>query len=156
MVEVYFDCARVELFLNGKSLGKKRPKECRCMFKTRYVPGELEAVAYDASGKELGRSVLESAQAASIHIQPEQPAARPGQIQYIPITIGDGVNVESNADKKLKVTVENGELLAFGSANPRTEEQYHTGIYTTYYGRALAIVKAKESGSLKISVAVEE
>ncbi len=151
-VEVYFDCPKVELLLNGKSLGKKRTKECRAIFKTRYVPGKLEAVAYDASGRELGRSTLESAGEAKIHVQPEQSTARAGTIQYIPITIGDGVNVECNADRTLTVTVENGELLAFGSANPRTEEQYHTGTYTTYYGRALAIVRPNGEGPVKIQV----
>ena len=43
------------------------------------------------------------------------------------------------------------ELLAFGSANPCTEEQYHTGSFTTYYGRALAVVRAGESGTVLIA-----
>jgi len=46
--------------------------------------------------------------------------------------------------------VENGELLAFGSANPCTEEQYHTGSFTTYYGRSLAIIRASETGTIII------
>ena len=58
---------------------------------------------------------------------------------------------ESNADRKLTVTVAGGELLAFGSANPRTEEQYHTGSFTTYYGAALAIVRAGDSGTLTVT-----
>ena len=44
-----------------------------------------------------------------------------------------------------------GELLAFGSANPCTEEQYHTGSFTTFYGRALAIVRAGEAGMLRLT-----
>ena len=60
--------------------------------------------------------------------------------------------MESNADKKLTVSVEGGELLAFGSANPRTEEQFHTGTYTTYYGRALAAVKAGPVGTMTITI----
>ena len=47
---------------------------------------------------------------------------------------------------------ENGELLAFGSANPRTEECYDSGSFTTYYGQALAVVRAGKSGSTVISV----
>ena len=77
--------------------------------------------------------------------------AKPGEIVYVPVKI-EGVNgiVESNADRKLKVTVEGGELLAFGSANPCHEEQYHTGSFTTYYGRALAVVRAGETGTVSI------
>ncbi len=150
VVEVYFDCAKVELLLNGKSLGKKRTKECRVSFMTKYAPGKLEAIAYDASGKEIARNTLETAKATEIHICPEKREAKVGQIVYVPICIGDGTIVESNADKKLTVTVENGELLAFGSANPRTEEVYHSGTFTTYYGHALAIVKATAPGVLKV------
>ncbi len=153
IVEVYFDCANVELVLNGKSLGKKRIKGCKATFKTKYTSGKLEAIAYDASGKELARNVLETAKAYDVHIQPETSTAKVGQIVYVPICIGDDTIVESNADQKLTVTVENGELLAFGSANPRTEEVYHSGSFTTYYGHALAIVKATEAGVLKVSTA---
>ena len=58
--------------------------------------------------------------------------------------------VECNADAKLDVTVENGELLAFGSANHRTPESYLSGSFTTYYGRVQAVVKAKDCGTMTI------
>ena len=54
--------------------------------------------------------------------------------------------------RRLTVTVEGGELLAFGSANPCTEEQYDAGSFTTYYGRALAVVQAGKSGTVSVSV----
>ncbi len=153
VIEVYFDCAKMELLLNGKSLGKKAVKGCRAVFKAKYTPGKLEAVAYDASGKELARNTLETVKSADVQIQPEKAEAKLGEIIYVPICIGDGKIVESNADKKLTVTVENGELLAFGSANPRTEEVYHSGTFTTYYGHALAIVRATQTGALTVKAA---
>lgn len=52
----------------------------------------------------------------------------------------------------LSVRVTGGELLAFGSANPRTEERFHEGEYTTYYGRALAVVRCGGQGKLEITV----
>ena len=55
--------------------------------------------------------------------------------------MGDNGVVESNTDCTLTVTVEGGELLAFGLADPCTEEQYHAGTFTTYYGRTLAAVR---------------
>ena len=60
--------------------------------------------------------------------------------------------VESNADKLLAVAVEGGELLGFGSANPRTEERFDSGSYTTYYGRAMAIIRAGHTGSVNVKV----
>ena len=151
-MEVYSDQASVELLINGKSVGKQKVKECKALFKMKYAPGTITAVAYDASGREVGRSELISADAPlHIAVKPEKTEVKPGELVYVPVTI-EGANdiVESNADRKLTVTVEGGELLAFGSANPCTEEEYHTGSFTTYYGRALAIVRAGESGKVTV------
>jgi hypothetical protein len=81
----------------------------------------------------------------------EETSVKPGNIIYIPVEITDenGI-VEGNADTTLKVKVEGGELLAFGSANPRSEETFIGGEYTTFYGKALAVVKAGNSGKVKI------
>ena len=153
VVEVYSDQAEAELFINGKSAGRKKLKECRAIFKVKYEPGTVTAAAYDASGRETGRSELCSADSGlTVAVRPEKTVAKPGEIIYVPVNIeGSNGVVESAADRLLNVTVEGGELLAFGSANPCTEEQYHTGSFTTYYGHALAIVRAGESGSVKIT-----
>ena len=73
-----------------------------------------------------------------------------------PVTflVGENGTVESNADRKMTVTVEGGELLGFGSANPCHKEQYHTGTFTSYYGRALAVVR-KTAESLSVTVCAE-
>ena len=153
-VEVYAQADSVELLLNGKSLGKKKLKECKAMFKTKYAPGTLTAVAYDAAGKELSRSELSSSSGPlRINVEPEDKTVEPGEIVYIPVTlVGENGVVESNADRKLTVTVKGGELLGFGSAQPRTEERYDTGSFTTYHGRALAVVRAGKTGTLTVSV----
>lgn len=144
-IEVYSDAAAVELLLNGRSLGRKNIKECKAIFKTKYAPGTLTAVAYAPDGRELSRSELySSAGKTSIAVKSEVREARRGKIVYVPVEIvGENGIVESNADRKLEVTVEGGELLGFGSANPCTEESYHTGSFTTYYGRALAVVRVR-------------
>ena len=50
------------------------------------------------------------------------------------------------------MSVEGGELLGFGSANPCTEESYQTGSFTTYYGKAMAVVRAGDGTQVKIAV----
>ena len=101
----------------------------------------------------MSRSELGSANGGiTIRVKPEKTEVNPDEVVYVPVTI-EGANgvTESNADRKLNVTVTGGELLAFGSANPCTEEQYHTGSFTTYYGRALAVVRAGNTGTVKIT-----
>jgi len=65
-----------------------------------------------------------------------------GDISYLSICLtGENGEVECNADRVLTVSVDGGELLAFGSANPRTEESFLSGSYPTYYGKSLAAVR---------------
>ena len=109
-------------------------------------------MAYDAAGREIGRNEEYSAY-APIHLmaRPEKAEVRPGEVVYVPVTV-EGANgvVESNADRKLSVTVEGGELLGFGFADPRTEERFDAGEYSTYYGRALAVVRAGAAGTMTV------
>ena len=153
IVEVFTDAAVIELLINGKSLGKKKVKECRAIFKTKYQSGKIEAVAYDASGREVSRSNLVSATGnTSICAAPEAETAKAGEVVYVNVAIvGENGVVESNADRKLTVTVEGGELLAFGSANPRTEERFDEGTYTTYYGVALAAVRVNGNTTVTVT-----
>lgn len=154
VAEVYTDAAMAELVLNGKSLGKRKVKECKAIFKLRYVPGTLTAIVYDIQGRESGRSELHSASGElCLCVEPEEKSIKTGDIAYIPVTIKGRNNVvECNADKTLMVSVTGGTLLAFGSANPRTEERYDSGSFTTYYGCALAVVRGEQAGEVMISV----
>jgi hypothetical protein len=153
VVEVYADAAEAELSLDGVSLGRKSLINCRASFNTQYQPGNLTAVVYDETGKEVSRSTLFTPSGeARLHIAPEKCVAAPGELVYVPIIIAYANSaVESNMDDTVVVTVDGGELLAFGSANPRTEERFIDGRYTTYYGRSLAVVRCGDQGVVRIS-----
>jgi len=154
-VEVYFDCAHVELLLNGRLVARRRARDCRARILCPYEPGTLEAVAYDADDNEIARSPLTSAGEKSVWVAAEVDEAAPGQLVLLPCWIGSKDVVESNADEELTVTVKGGELVAFGSANPRTEEHFQDGRYTTYYGRAMAAVRAGAGDVLRVTVTGE-
>ncbi|MGI6576880.1 MAG: glycoside hydrolase family 2 protein [Eubacteriales bacterium] len=153
IVEVFTDAAVVELYINGKKIGKAKVKNCKATFKTKYQSGKIEAIAYDAGGRELLRSTLESATGKiSICVEPEKTVAAAGEVVYVPVALkGENGVVEHNADRKLTVTVEGGELLAFGSANPRTEENFDEGTYTTYYGKAVAAVRVEKGCTITVT-----
>ena len=154
LVEVYADADSVALFLDGTALGKEPIEACKAMFNVKYKPGKLMAIVYDHDGCEIGQTELASAVGeTAIRIRPESDSLAQGGIAYIPIElVGSNGVIESNDDRILSVEVDNGELLAFGSANPRTEERYDNGKFATYYGRALAIVRATRPGALVIRV----
>ena len=153
VVEVYSGAHAVELYLNGKKLGKKKLKGKKASFKVKYAPGRLEAAAYDINGREVSRNFLESATGRTgIILVPEKKSAPAGGVVYVDVNItgANGV-VESNADRRLNLTVTGGRLLGFGSANPRTEERFDSGEYTTYYGRALAAVMVEGNTTVTVT-----
>jgi hypothetical protein len=154
LIEVYADADYVELLLNNHRLAIKKIKDYKAVFKTHYLPGTLTAVAYNAKKQELSRSTLVSAtDQLRILIVPEKETVKAGELVYVDVLlVGENGVVESNADTKLTVTVEGGDLLAFGSANPRTEENYNAGSFTTYYGRSQAVLRSKQQGTTAISV----
>ncbi len=157
LVEVYAEGAEAELIINGKTVERKKLEAKKACFDTVYEAGEIEAVAYDENGTEISRSRLTSAE-GELHIRiiPETQAVK-GKLLYVNINICDekGV-VESNADQKMRISVEGGELLAFGSANPRTEESYLSGEFTSFHGRTQAVIRVGNGEKLKICVTAEK
>ena len=150
-VEVYTRASEAELFINGVSAGKQSVTDCRAVFRVVYQPGVLEAVAYFDDGSQTRNTLCSADQDTHITVKPETiPEA--GKLLYADISIrGDNGEIESSADETLTVSVKGGKLLAFGSANPKSEESYTSGTYTTYRGRALAAI-LPESDDLEIRV----
>ncbi len=157
VVEVYSNGDLIELQLNGRTIGKKKVKAGKATFKTKYAPGNLTAIAYNKAGTKLSESQLLSAkEKLSIAVLPEEKTIATGDIAYVAIQIVDSHGiVESNGDAKLTVQVEGGELLAFGSANPRTTQRYDSGSFTPYYGQAQAVVKATKGATVSVTVSSE-
>ena len=158
IVEVYSDAAYIELSLNKRKLGKKKVKNYVATFKIKYEAGVLGAIAFDEGQNKLGKSSLISSKGEiTIKAIPEENVIQVNDIAYIPITlVGENDQVESNADRPLSVTVENGELLGFGSANPRTEESYMDGTFASYYGRAQAVVRGRKAGNMTVTVTAKD
>ena len=103
----------------------------------------------------MGTTSLKSASGAVRIRVLSEPKYSTDQVRYfrIELTDADGV-VWANRDTQLTVTVEGGQLLGFGSAQPCTEECYQSGTFTTYYGQAQAIVKS-DDGKAKLTVSGE-
>ena len=154
-VEVYARAAEVELLLNGKKVGRKKlRKKCRTFFKIPYEDGELMAVSYDEEGKEIGRCEIRTAQKDTIlSVLPEKSTALPEELQYIELRYTDAQGIWKPMEKhRIRIQVENGVLMGFGNACPYNKDGYDKEETRTYYGEALAVVKAGKSGSVKVSV----
>lgn len=149
---VYSIGKEVELFLNGKSLGRKLLEYCKADFIAEYKNGTLTAISYNENGKEIGRSELTSAEdEIVITAMAEESLISENDFTYINVSLTDTRgNVHSLFDRKITVKIEGeGKLRAVGSGNPLTEESFLGDTYTTYYGRMQAVVESTGKGIIK-------
>jgi beta-galactosidase len=154
-VEVYARADSVELLLNGRSLGKKSPSgDCRVIFKVPYENGVLEAVSYDAAGRQIGRDRLETAGLKTeLRLEAEEARVAPGRLAFLRVRYTDENGVTKPSERgMLTAAVECGTLEAFGSACPFYEQSYLDAESDTYYGEALLIARAGEGGTLSVKV----
>ena len=152
-VEVYARAAAVELFLNGRSLGKKSfGDNCLVSFRVPYENGTLEAVSYDEGGREIGRNKLVTAgEQTVLTAQAEEKTVKPGHLAFIRLRYADPQGETKPRERGiLQVSVEGGKLLGLGSACPYYELSYQDSKCDTYYGEALAIVEAGEGPTLTL------
>ena len=154
-VEVYARAAKVELLVNGKSVGVREMKnDCIARFRCTYEDGTVEAVAYDVNGRETGRTSLRTARPeTTLRAVAEESVVRPGGLSYIRLRYTDENGMVKPLERGiLNVEITGGKLLGLGSACPYNEIGYLTNKTDTYYGEALAVVQAGESGAIELTV----
>ena len=153
-VEVYARAARVELVLNGHTVGSKTLKsDCLARFSIPYEGGTLEAVSYDAADHEIGRCKLQSAGSTTrLTLDAEEPTVKPGHLCYIRLRYTDENGITKPlARGSIQVQVRGGTLVGLGSACPFNKHSYLDSETDTYYGEALAIVRMGDGEAMTIA-----
>lgn len=153
-VEVYARAARVELVLNGHTVGSKTLKnDCVARFSIPYESGMLEAVSYDAANHEIGRCKLQSAGGTTrLTLDAEEPTVKPGHLCYVRLRYTDENGITKPlARGNIQVQVRGGTLVGLGSACPFNKHSYLDSETDTYYGEALAIVRMGDGDAMTIA-----
>lgn len=162
-VEIVTNAAEVELFLNGKSLGKKprNADDSAIKYDVAFAPGTIRVAAYDAAGKKVAEDELKTAGAATaIRLAAEQNTLAPtfDDIGYIRAEVVDAKGVRvPDASQKLTVSVEGaGTLAAFDNGDPTDSTVFQSPTRKAWNGRALVMVRANEiKGKIKVTVSGE-
>ena len=162
-VEVYSNAPDAELFLDGKSLGRKprNADDSARLWDVPFAPGALKAVGYDASGKPVAEDTLTTAGAAAkVALTAEQTAIAPGfdSIGFVRVQVTDSKGVPiPDAAQTLKVTIEGpGALAAFDNGSPTDHTAFTAPERKAWQGRALVMVRATDTkGVIKVTVSGE-
>jgi beta-galactosidase len=159
-VNVYSSFEEAELFLNGRSLGRKktdRSTEFKAAWDVPYVAGELRAVGY-AGGRAAGAAALASAKGVSqIAMAPDRLRVKPDgeDLSYVTVELKDAAGVRNpKAENLLQFAIEGpGTIVGVANANPMSIESYTRPQRKAWRGRALVVVKAGDRpGDIRLRV----
>jgi beta-galactosidase len=148
-VTAYSSCDEVELFLNGRSLGKMktdRATEFKATWSVPYQAGELKAVGYKGK-KEVNTSILRTAaEPVQINMSADRNVIKAnGQdLSYITVELVDDKGIRNpKAENTVKFTIEGpGKIIGTGNANPLSLESYTAPERKAWQGRCLVVIKS--------------
>jgi beta-galactosidase len=157
-VEVYSNADEVELFLNGRSLGRKprNADDSAIAWTVGFAPGELRALGY-RGGKKVAEDLLRTAGApAAIRLIAETPKVGTGfdDIAAVRIEIVDanGVLVPGASDMLTISVTGAGALAAFDNASVTDHTAFASPERAAAGGKAVAFVRGTGSGSVTVVV----
>jgi beta-galactosidase len=172
-VFVYTNGDSAELFLNGRSLGKRKKLESVAggldgpyyavldKYRLRwpdvaYEPGELRAVAY-SSGRVVGEAVMKtSGNPAKLVLTPDRReiAADGYDLSYVLV---EAVDNEGNpcplAEDRVAFAVDGpAEIAGIGNGNPLSMEPFKASRHSLFYGKAMLILRSLEGEAATVKV----
>ena len=161
-IVVFSEDEEVELFINGRSLGRKpvsKATEYKAVFHARFEPGELKAVGY-VGGRPASQWILETAgPPVAVRLSVDRPRiqADGDDLAYVTAELVDAKGRPTyapDADKLLAFKVEGAGVLAgVGNGNPTALESFQSGKRSTFRGRAVAVIRAgHRPGAIRMEV----
>jgi beta-galactosidase len=161
-VEVYSNCEVVELFLNGKSLGKQRrpADDSPRNWKVRFKRGVVEAIGMNGGRIAATYKLRTANEPAKIKlaVSKQTLANTWDDVVFVNVSVVDkrGTLVP-DADDLISVTVEgNGFLAAVDNADSSSHEPYQARRRKAFQGMCLALLKANASrGKIKLTATAQ-
>ena len=180
-VMVYSNADEVELWLNGRSQGRNKPRaqsveipvgpnidpslkftsQYRLLWNVPYQPGVLKAVAYRA-GKVVAQETVRTAGApARIRLMADRDVITGDgdDLSFITVRIEDQAgNLCPRADNLVTFKITGaGQLEAVDNGNAATTESFHANFRKAFNGLALLIVRSRSGavGPINISAIAE-
>ena len=158
------DCA--ELFLNGKSMGKrcKDPKSSKAIERFRliwdhvpYAPGEIKAVAYKEGKKTGEATVVTAGKPYSLKITADRDTllADGQDLSYLLVEAFDKNSHPCPlADNPVQIILKGpGKIAGAGNGNPLSMRSFQSDTVNLFLGKAMVIIgSGYRKGSVKVTV----
>ncbi len=158
-VHVYTSGDEAELFLNGRSLGRKRKAQYEYRLRwddVKYEAGELRVVAYK-NGKKWAEDVMKTTgPAAKLMLKPDRATinADNQDLSFVTVTVADknGLLVPRSKNRIRFSLSGPGEIVAVDNGDATNLESFQSQERSAFNGLCLVIVRAKagQAGQLRL------
>ena len=159
-VWLYSNCASVELFLNGVSLGKKalsqRGTKNQYAYTVAYAAGTIVANGYDASGNLIAQDIQYTAGTpAKLALSSDKTAVSTASDDLVYITcdvLDKNGTLCPYADNSVVFTVVGGTIIGTDNGHGANVEKLSGSTHAAFSGKCLCVVKHDgASGVMKIT-----
>ncbi|HEY9509036.1 MAG TPA: beta-galactosidase GalB [Verrucomicrobiae bacterium] len=159
-VHVYTSGDEAELFLNGKSLGRK--KKAQFSYRLRwdevvYEPGELKVVAYKHGKKWASETVKTTGAASKLTLKPDHRRimADGKDLSFVTVTVADNHGeMVPRSKNRIHFEIEGpGEIVATDNGDATSLESFQLPDRNAFNGLCLVIVRAKagQGGTIRLT-----
>ena len=159
-VHIFTSGDEAELFLNGKSLGRKKKEQYEYRLRwddVKYEPGEVKVVAYK-NGKKWAEEIIKTTnEPAGLSAAADRYAIKADgeDLSFVTVKVIDknGLTVPA-ANNKIQFEVEGpGEIVATDNGDPTNFTPFQSHERDAFNGLALVIIRSKsgESGSITVT-----
>ncbi len=156
-VWVYTSYPEAELFVNGRSQGRRAKCDSTVMHRyrlmwndVRYEAGEVRVVAYDADGNAaMERSMVTAGKPYALRLTPDRNviAADGEDLAYVDVSVVDRNGNPCPTDtREVRIKVKGaGKFRAAANGDPTSLELFHLPKMHLFSGRMTALVESTES-----------
>jgi beta-galactosidase len=157
-VLAFSNAERVELFVNGKSLGAQTmPRDAHLEWQVPYQPGQLVAKGY-RNGKVVAADTLETTGApARIKLSPDRTRlhADGEDAVVVPVSVLDakGRLVPNTNNRVYFQLTGDGRIMGVGNGNPSDHDSDKADQRNAFHGHCMAVIQAgSHPGALQLTV----
>jgi beta-galactosidase len=155
-VRCFSNCDEVELFLNDRTLGRKKmPRHSHLAWKVRFEPGTLEARGYRREKRIASVKVETTDEPTQIILTPDRKILRAGgdDVASITISVADAKGrTVPTADQMIHFQVQGaGRLIGVGNGDPSSHEPDKAPQRKLFNGLCLALIQSMaRSGRIEV------
>jgi beta-galactosidase len=159
-VHVFTSGDSAELFLNGRSLGRKTKGAFEYRLRwddVVYAPGTLQVIAYKNGARWAADTVKTAQPAAALELRADRATIRADgrDLSFVAVRVTDRDGTTApRADNEIAFTLEGpGEIVATDNGDPTSLEPFQSSRRKAFNGWCLAIVRATpdQPGELRLT-----